>query len=121
MKSLAINKGSIYDLQYLNRYHQTEGFDERYIYSYLRYHNEENLLIVVNFNQTETYNFSVKIPYEALSLMDLENKEELSFVSVFDKKLKFKIASAKLNIVNDRFSGLPIVLEPKSGLILRIN
>lgn len=121
MKSLAITKGSIYDLQYLNRHHQSEGFDERYIYAFLRYHNEENLLIVVNFNQTETYNLSVKIPQDALSMMDLQDKEVLSFISVFDKKLKVKIASSKLNIVNDRFAGLPLVLEPKSGLILRIS
>lgn len=121
MKSIAITKGEIYDLQYLNRHHQSEGYDERFIYSYLRYCNEERLLIVVNFNQTESYNLSVKIPVDALSLMDLEEKTELTFVSVFDKKLKVNISSSKLNQPNNRFSGLPLLLPPKAGLILRIS
>ena len=121
LKSIAITKGSIYDLQYLNRHHQSEGYDERFIYSFLRYHNEECLLIIVNFNQTESYNLSVKIPVDALSLMDIQDKTELTFVSVFDKKLKVKIATSKLNVPMDRFSGLPLILAPKTGFILRIN
>ena len=65
----AINKGAFYDLMWVNPWYS--NFDPQYVYAFLRYHNEERLLIVVNFNLNESRYCEVKIPQDALEYMRL--------------------------------------------------
>lgn len=65
----AINKGAFYDLMWVNPWYS--NFDPQYVYAFLRYHNEERLLIVVNFNLNESRYCEVKIPQDAIDYMRL--------------------------------------------------
>ena len=117
----AIRNGSFYDLQYKNRHHQSEGYDERYIYSYIRHSKTEKLLVIVNFNKTEGYHVHLRIPPEALKEAGLSSKRELVFTDVFDEATNFTIHTDKIYRENDRNSGLELKIAPKSGYILRIH
>jgi len=57
--------GQFFDLQYV----QHESYPSKFVYSYLRYTNEEKLLFVNNFHSTETFNVEIIIPDLAYELM----------------------------------------------------
>ncbi len=72
----AINKGAFYDLMWVNPWYS--NFDPQYVYAFLRYYNEERLLVVVNFNLNESRYCEVKIPQDALEYMRLQVNESTS-------------------------------------------
>lgn len=115
-----LRNGKFYDLQYINRFHQSEGFDERYIFSFLRYTENERLLIVVNFNRTQEYNVSIKIPTDAWRCMGLDTTKSYQFKDLLYGTYKKKIAVSKLSNPKDRNSGLPIQLAPLSSYVIDI-
>jgi glycosidase len=63
--SNAVQIGQFFDLQYVQR----ESYPSKFIYSYLRYTNEEKLLFVNNFHSTETFHVEIIIPDLAFELM----------------------------------------------------
>ncbi len=65
-KSNAVQLGHFFDLQYV----QSEHYPSKYVYSYLRYSNEEQLLFVINFHATETFQLEIIIPDLAFELMN---------------------------------------------------
>jgi hypothetical protein len=67
LHSEAINKGAFYDLMWVNPWYS--NFDPQYVYAFLRYHDEDRLLVVVNFNQNESRYCEVKISEDALEYM----------------------------------------------------
>ena len=67
LNSSAINKGAFYDLMWVNPWYS--NFDPQYVYAFLRYHDEDRLLVVVNFNQNESRYCEVKISEDALEYM----------------------------------------------------
>ena len=117
----ALQQGNFYDLQYINRHHQSEGFDERYIYSFLRYTKEERVLVIVNFNRTQHYDVVVKIPPDAWRCMQLDSTKSYQFKDLLYGEYKKKIIGSKLLSVKDRNSGLPIHLAPLSSLVIAIH
>lgn len=68
-KSNAVQMGQFFDLQYA----QIEGYPSKYVYSYLRYLDDEQLLIVVNFHSKETFKIEILIPDLAFELMNTCN------------------------------------------------
>ena len=64
-ESNAVQIGQFFDLQYVQR----ESYPSKFIYSYLRYTNEEKLLFVNNFHSTETIYVEIIIPDLAYELM----------------------------------------------------
>jgi glycosidase len=63
--SNAVQVGQFFDLQYA----QSESYPSKFVYSYLRYSNEEKLLFVNNFHPTDTLHFNINIPNLAFDLM----------------------------------------------------
>ena len=63
----AILQGAFYDLMWANPWYN--NFDPQYIYAFLRYHGDDKLLIVINFNLNEGRNVTVTIPYDARQLV----------------------------------------------------
>jgi glycosidase len=63
--SNAVQRGQFFDLQYI----QHKGYPSKFVYSYLRYTNEEKLLFVNNFHSTETFHVEIIIPDLAYELM----------------------------------------------------
>ena len=72
----AINKGAFYDLMWVNPWYS--NFDPQYLYAFLRYHDEERLLVVINFNMNESRYCEVKIPQDAFEYMRLQGNESTS-------------------------------------------
>jgi len=63
----AIMKGAFYDLMWANPWHS--NFDPQYVYAFLRYFENDKLLIVINFNLNESRNVTVTIPDDARKLI----------------------------------------------------
>jgi len=63
--STAVQIGQFFDLQYA----QNESYPSKFVYSYLRYSNDEKLLFINNFHPTDTLSFKIKIPDLAFELM----------------------------------------------------
>ena len=59
--------GAFYDLMWANPWYN--NFDPQYVYAFLRYHGDDKLLIVINFNLNEDRNVTVSIPYDARQLI----------------------------------------------------
>ncbi|WP_373285536.1 alpha-amylase family glycosyl hydrolase [Hymenobacter cavernae] len=59
----AIRRGHFYELQEANS--QAEGYDRHAVYSYLRYTDQQKLLIVVNFSRDKTLKPTIQIPAAA--------------------------------------------------------
>lgn len=85
--SAAIQKGDFYDLMWANPWFS--NFDPQYIYAFLRFCEEEKLLIVINFNLNESRDVTVTIPEDAQKLLGgCENEYEL------------KLKPAEIKIIN---------------------
>jgi glycosidase len=120
-KSQAIHHGDLYDLQYVNRHHQSEGFDEKYHFAFLRHSKEEKLLIVVNFNKETEYQMYIRIPLDALNCMGMDIKKKFNFTSVLGSEVIGSLTAGELFTEGDRFSGLKLKLLPNSAYIICIH
>jgi glycosidase len=119
--SEAIHDGEVYDLQYINRHHQSEGFDEQFHFAFLRHTNNEKLLVVVNFNKETTYDTHIRIPMDALTCMGLDIKKKINFTSVLGKEVIGNLTAGELYEKGNRFSGLKLKLIPNSAYIITIH
>ena len=63
----AILRGAFYDLMWANPWYN--NFDPQYVYAFLRYYEDDKLLIVINFNLNESRNVTVAIPEDARQLV----------------------------------------------------
>ena len=63
----AILHGAFYDLMWANPWYN--NFDPQYVYAFLRYHEDDKLLIVINFNLKEGRNVTITIPEDAQKLV----------------------------------------------------
>jgi len=117
----ALSSGSFYGLQYINRFNQSEGYDERYIYSFLRYINKDRVLVVVNFNIISSYKLSIKIPLDALDLMGLGESVSCNFKDLLSSNYNSSFILKDISNVKDRNAGVLMEIEPKSAYILQID
>ncbi|MEY8020759.1 alpha-amylase family protein [Muriicola sp. SD30] len=83
--------GSYEDIHYYNR-DNTEGYNYR-VYSYVRWQDDERLLILANFDAVESYQFELKIPPAVVSAWGLEEGSvyELSDQLYDDTRVKLRI------------------------------
>ena len=63
----AIINGVFYDLMWANPWYN--NFDPQYVYAFMRYHGDDKLLIVINFNLKEDRNVTITIPDDAQKLI----------------------------------------------------
>lgn len=109
----AIRNGKFYELQYCNRYNQSEGYNEQFIYAFLRYSNKERLLILANFHKDILFDVYVKIPYDAWKLLQMGHRKEVTFRSTFSGfQGRYKIPDS--DYFADKKSGLHIQAPPSS-------
>lgn len=69
----AIREGDFYDLHYYNRNDAYEGYSNK-LYAFLRHADKSNVLVVVNFGETEEI-ARLKIPQDAWEKMELTQPE----------------------------------------------
>ncbi|WP_025763952.1 alpha-amylase family protein [Dyadobacter tibetensis] len=113
----AIYAGEFYDLQYVNGFGQSPNYDERKLFSYLRYTQNEKLLFVINFDRAKTFNTLVKIPDHAwFENMKLENPEKYRLKSIFPlEAMRSEIPASGITV-----QGLTLTLKPLDVWVLRI-
>jgi hypothetical protein len=115
LTSDAINKGAFYDLMWVNPWYS--NFDPQYVYAFLRYYNNDRLLIVINFNQNESRYCEVKIAEDAVEYLRLQltaHSSQLIATDVFTgEKIEYN-----LDEVSTR--GIAMNLEPCGIKILKL-
>ena len=115
LNSSAINKGAFYDLMWVNPWYS--NFDPQYVYAFLRYHDEDRLLVVVNFNQNESRYCEVKISEDAVEYMGLRptaNGQQLTATDVFTgEKIEYELETLSTR-------GIAMTLEPCGIKILKL-
>lgn len=99
----ALQKGWFYELMMANQ-HNT-GFDER-VYAYLRYTDQQHVLVVVNFNRSER-KLNVKLPPDLLNTLKI--KGDVDFTDL--------LSGAKF-YATDIANGVDITLPSTSGALL---
>ncbi len=101
----AIRTGAFYDLLYLND--QERGFNNK-VYPFLRYQNQDRLLIISNFNRNEV-NLQVRLTDDLLNQFGLMNSQHQVFTDLMSNH---KFSSGNLQ------QGLIVSLPASSGVIL---
>ncbi len=119
--NIAISEGSFYDLQYINRFNQSEGYDEKFIYSYLRYTEKYRVLIVVNFNKMDSYKVAVKIPETAWLCMKLNLNKKYRFSDLLSSNYDANFVAKEIANVKDRDAGVYIEIPAMGAYILKID
>jgi glycosidase len=108
----AIGKGKFYDLMWVN--HFEGGPDHRFIYAYLRYFENEFLLLVTNFNNQSEQQFRLKIPEHAFSEMDIKATKGLELTCIYGQG-----ESEKIDLLNVAYKGFYIRLDPNSAVVYK--
>ncbi|MBR5602822.1 MAG: alpha-amylase [Bacteroidales bacterium] len=114
LNSDAINKGAFYDLMWVNPWYS--NFDPQYVYAFLRYHEEERLLVVINFKLDESRCCKVKISDDALEymMMPTANGQMLTAVDVMTgEEIQYSI-----NDIGTQ--GIEVNLKPADVKILKL-
>lgn len=105
--SNAVQIGQFFDLQYV----QHESYPSKFVYSYLRYTNDEQLLFVNNFHATDTFQLEIIIPDLALELMNKYNLKWKIENSFTPPTIKYKI--------NEILDKIFVEIPPNSALIFK--
>lgn len=106
--SEAVQKGAFFDLQYI----QNHEYDRRKVYSYLRYSENQKLVIVCNFDHFQEKNINLHIPDGAWSVMGLDPNGTYTLKGAYEAK-----GSQKIN-AKDTIS---IKVAPNSAVIYEIS
>ena len=115
LNSDAINKGAFYDLMWVNPWYS--NFDPQYVYAFLRYHEEERLLVVINFNLEESRCCKVKISDDALEYMNLQPTANGQMLTATDVMTGEEI---QYNINDVGTQGIEVNLRPADVKILKL-
>lgn len=118
LASKAVNKGAFYDLMWVNPWYS--NFDPQYVYAFLRYHDDERLLVVANFNMNENRCCQVKISEDALDYMRMErpvNDQQPTTRTATDV---FTGEEIKYDLGTVSSFGIKMTLEPASVKVLRL-
>lgn len=83
----AIVSGSLYDLQAANR--ESEGYTEK-VYAYLRFTENQRLLILTNFDRDDAARFKLRIPENVLQKMSLSAPFTLTGVLGTSARLNYE-------------------------------
>lgn len=86
----AIREGSFFDLMYVNLRH--DGFNPHRQYAFLRYTEDEALLIIANFDNKEAM-LSLNIPELAIDMAGLASVEQRSKDLLWGKEYTFSVGS----------------------------
>jgi len=78
----AIRQGKFYELQDANNL--GKEYNQRHLYTFLRYTGKQQLLIVVNFSADKTYRPTLTVPAEALTAMGLNPKKFYTYTDVLN-------------------------------------
>jgi len=114
IKSEAIAEGKFYDLMWCNKFEG--GPDTRFIYAYLRYTQNERLLIVVNFHKHNSHNFKLKIPEHALEQLGFKLNPRVKLNDFLSNQI-----IENISMVEAAYEGIKMELKPLESYIFKID
>lgn len=107
----AIQNGYFFDLQYVNDNGQSTGYDAHQVYSYLRYTERQQLLIVCNFSSSNKYNTTIAIPQAAFDAMQKDETQSYWFNDIFMSDTRIETSG---------LVGVSLQLPPRSVRVFEI-
>lgn len=103
--------GDYADIHYYNREH-TENYDHR-VLSFVRWSEDEKLIVISNFDAHKEYSFELKIPNEIIQKWNVKNGK-------FDLKDALYGQESSL-IVEDGVGKIHVVINPLNSFIFELN
>jgi len=97
------------DIHYFNKEH-TEGYDHR-VYSYIRWKDDEKLLVVINFDRDKSYDVNIKIPQDIVDLWRLTESSYEMIDLLYQKKNTLTL---------DSVANTNVSLKPLESVIYKI-
>ncbi|MFP2995754.1 alpha-amylase family protein [Spongiivirga sp. MCCC 1A20706] len=97
------------DIHYFNK-ERTEGYDHR-VYSYVRWKDDEKLLVVINFDRNKSYDINVKIPQDIVEFWKL-TKTSYEMTDLLYQK--------KNTLIIDGIAKANVSLKPLESVIYKI-
>ena len=104
--------GEYQEIHFYNK-DQTENYDHR-VLSYVRWSDNEKLIVVSNFDTDKTYDFDLKLPPEIVSKWGLEAKEYTLQEQLYGAE------DVKL-YVKDSVGHIPMKLNPLESFVFRLD
>ena len=83
-KNEALRRGKFYELQDANNL--GKEYDQRRLYSYLRYTDKQVMLVVVNFSADKGFRPTIVIPAEVMTRMGLNTKKFYTYTDVLNEE-----------------------------------
>ena len=120
-ESDAVRNGQFYDLQYVNGNGQSANYNDKKIYSYLRFTENQKLLFICNFDFEKSYSTNILIPQGAMEMMHIDTKTPVSYTNIFSFD-----RNANGQIINQQTKGmasneaLSVNLPPNSVLVFEL-
>jgi glycosidase len=102
--------GAYQEIHYYNKEH-TESYDHR-IYSFVRWSQDQKLIIISNFDVQKNYEIDLKVPKEIIAKWQLPNGEHPLLDGLYGKK-------AALNVV-EGVGHLQVALNPLESFIFEL-
>ncbi|MDO1446020.1 alpha-amylase family glycosyl hydrolase [Rhodocytophaga aerolata] len=106
----AIRKGRLYDLQGANL--QNSQYDAAKVYAYLRFTENQRVLIVVNFDAENSKEINLRIPANALAAMNISPEKAYRLTELLQNK---QTISSNASEMGD--SGIRLTLDPLGAYI----
>ncbi|MEC8832111.1 MAG: alpha amylase C-terminal domain-containing protein, partial [Bacteroidota bacterium] len=91
----------------------TEGYDHR-VLSYVRWSDNEKLIILSNFDEHKAYDFNFKVPPEVIASWGLENGE-YSLTEELNRKMVTKM------VVKNGGGEIQLELDPLESYIFKVS
>ena len=103
--------GAYKEIHMFNREH-TENYDHR-VFSFVRWSDDEKLIIVSNFDVDKSYEFDLKIPKDVIDEWDLE-KGSVKLADLLYDKISTEL------IIDNGMGEVKVKLAPLESLILKV-
>jgi glycosidase len=110
IKSYAL-MGEYEEIHFYNKEH-TDNYDHR-VLSYVRWSDNEKLVVVSNFDSNKSYNFELKIPKDIISKWHLSD-------GVYQLKEELYGTKKHQLYINEGVGNIPVSLQPLESVILSL-
>ena len=117
LKNEAVYAGGFYDLQYVNANGQSFNYDGNIIFSYLRHTDDQKILFVYNFHESDTVETLVKVPQDVwTNVLKLGNTGDYKLKPVFP----LEVPQVQLRTADITSTGVHLELPPISAFAFEI-